>query len=224
MFGTVGQTPYDIEFSLFGIPSRVHPFFWAATVIFGWSLGRPDLVVIWVLCVFISILIHEMGHALLARAFGYDPHIVLHHFGGYAAYIPDGRLTPWKSIAISFAGPLAGFVFYAFLRLLIIGLWQADVEINDNVRFALGQLLFINLFWGLLNLLPVLPLDGGRISSELFGMWSRRSGEAWALRLGVAVGVGMAVFAMQSGERYIAILFGILALLNFQALGARDGY
>jgi len=224
MFGPVQQTPYDVEFSLFGIPTRIHPLFWLVAVIFGWGLQRPDLIIIWVLCVFISILVHEMGHALLARAFGYYPHIVLHHFGGYASYMPDGRETPWKSIAISFAGPLAGFIFWGLLLLLVIGLRLGNVTINDNVAFALGQLLFINLYWGLINLLPVLPLDGGRISNELFGMWSRRNGDVWALRVGVAVGIGMAVFSMQSGDRYLAFLFGILALMNFQALGARNGY
>jgi len=223
MFGHVSQTPYDIEFSLLGIPVRIHPFFWLISLLFGWGLGQADLIVIWMLCVFVSILIHEMGHALLTRALGYQPHIVLHQFGGYASFMPDSRFSLWKSIAVSFAGPLAGFVFFAVIIGVEIVLAMTQTQVSPQLGFALGSLEWINLWWGLVNLLPVLPLDGGQICRDFIRMFRRGDGERWALRIGVVVGAAIAIFAFQLGDRYIAIMFGILGFFNFRDLQERYG-
>ena len=66
-------------------------------------------LVLWIICVFVSILIHEMGHVLMGRLFGAEGHIVLYSFGGLA--IGSKRLADrWQRIAVSFAGPLAQFI------------------------------------------------------------------------------------------------------------------
>lgn len=222
MFGQVGRTPYDIEFSLLGIPARIHPLFWLVSVIFGWRLGSPDLVVIWVMCVFLSILVHEMGHALMARAFGYWPHIVLHHFGGYASFTPGRGYSAWTSIAILLAGPLAGFVFFGVVLLLEIVLDRAGVNLNRQLMVAFGMLGYINLYWGLVNLLPVLPLDGGQICRDVLSMFRRVDSDLWSLRISVGVGFAMALLFYRLEARYAAVLFGLLALMSLQSLGARN--
>ena len=78
MFGTVAPTPFDLKFSIFGIPVRVHPLFWLVSVIMQWNVHDPRTTLIWVVCVFVSILIHELGHALTAKSYGWPPHIVLY--------------------------------------------------------------------------------------------------------------------------------------------------
>src|SRR5258708_21488286 len=113
MFGTVAPTPYDVRFSLFGIPVRVHPFFWIASLLMGRGLHDRKLMLIWMACIFVSILVHELGHALTAQYFGWPPHIVLHAFGGYASYQPTWGHSTSRSILVSFAGPWAGFLLYA---------------------------------------------------------------------------------------------------------------
>src|SRR5258707_9361798 len=124
MFGTVAPTPFDLNFSLFGIPIRIHPFFWLFSAILGWDRQRPNFnqILICVLCVFVSILIHELGHALTAKSYGWPPHIVLFAFGGYASYQPSWGKTTGRTLLILFAGPGAGFIFYflicAFERLM----------------------------------------------------------------------------------------------------------
>src|SRR5262245_21070979 len=87
MFGE--GTPFDLQMTLVRIPIRVIPTFWLMAMVLGWDPDRLDLVFLWAMCVFGSVLFHELGHALTAAAFGYDPHIVLYHFGGYAAFFPD---------------------------------------------------------------------------------------------------------------------------------------
>ncbi len=221
MFGQTPPTPYDIEFNLFGIPVRVHPFFWLIGLVFGWGLQRPDLIVIWMLCLFVSILIHEMGHAIMIRAFGYNPHIVLHQFGGYASFIPGYNYSLWKSVAVSFAGPLAGFMFYG----VIIGIESLMLAFNyfpsPQLYFALYQLEWINLYWGLVNLLPVLPLDGGQICRDVLLMF-RRDGDLWALRIGGFVGALVATLFLMREDIYPAVLFGFLALSNLKELSDRN--
>lgn len=222
MFGQIQPTQFDIEFSLLGVPVRVNPFFWLVAIIFGWGLGDASLVVLWVIAVFFSILVHEMGHAMMARAFGYSPHIVLHQFGGYASFIPGHRHTLGKSIAISLAGPVAGFTLYAIIWGIESVLFTNNVEVSPRL-FALFRFMFhINLYWGLVNLLPVLPLDGGQVCRDTLLSFRRHDGETWAMRISVAIGVAMAIYFLQNGERYPAILFGLLAFQNLQALNHRN--
>ena len=102
-------TRYDLRFSALGVPVRVHPLFWLASIVFGIQLP-PRLVVIWVGVVFVSILIHELGHAMTIRAFGWYPLILLYTFGGLAIYQPTHR-DPRKELLISLAGPAAGLLF-----------------------------------------------------------------------------------------------------------------
>src|SRR5438067_1873655 len=101
MFGTVAPTPYDLRFSIFGIPVRVHPLFWVVTLLFA-SQGQhdPKLMLIGVVCFFASILVHELGHALTAQYFGWPPHIVLYSCGGYASYTPTWGHTTARNILI----------------------------------------------------------------------------------------------------------------------------
>ena len=122
------RTAYDVHFHIAGIPVRVHPFFWLATLILGsnsWSANGnadPDAglkLLIWVGVMFVSILVHELGHSVVMRYFGQTPRIVLHMLGGLAIADTDflsrraARRTPQQQILISLAGPGAGFVLAA---------------------------------------------------------------------------------------------------------------
>ena len=103
------RSQYDLNFSLLGIPVRVHPLFWLVAVLLG-IRGNEDPVpiLIWVGVVFVSILVHELGHALTARWYGWEPWITLHSFGGLASYRPTFH-DPTSRIVITLAGPGAGF-------------------------------------------------------------------------------------------------------------------
>jgi hypothetical protein len=94
---------------MFGIPIRVHPMFWLMSVILGYSTIQDgfEYLIIWVACVFVSILIHELGHVIMGRFFGADGHIVLYSFGGLA--IGSNSLSSrGQRIAVSFAGRGSG--------------------------------------------------------------------------------------------------------------------
>ncbi|MCA8986997.1 MAG: site-2 protease family protein [Planctomycetaceae bacterium] len=216
MFGQVPPTPYDITFSLFGIPIRVHPMFWLIAVVLGWAAQRPDLIVIWVMCLFLSILVHELGHALMSRAFGNSPHIVLYHMGGYAAYQPTYGHSYWKSIAILIAGPFAGFLLYGVSKLIAYLYFQANVIPTVQVQFALIQLEWINLIWGFINLLPVYPLDGGQILRDVLSLLRLRGALTWTFRVGFLCAILVAILFLQRQAIYPAVFFGFLAAMNFK--------
>lgn len=232
MFGPVQPTQFDLYFSLFGIPVRVIPTFWLVGALFGFPLlqeGRGDLVLIWIACLFVSILVHEMGHALSAQAFGWPPQVFLYHFGGLAVFDPWRGYTMGRSIFISFAGPAAGFLLFGLVVAVELLLNQRGVVTNDYwspLGQAFIQLKFINLYWGLVNLLPVLPLDGGRICEALCSHFIRRGNAAdLTLKIGIGVGAVAAVFFFSQGRTYAGVLFALLAYQNFQAYQQRhSGY
>ena len=231
MLSPVGQTEFDLHFQVLRIPVRIHPGFWIIALLLGQSTlnnGLYDLAAVWVACVFVSILVHELGHALMARRFGWPPEIVLYHFGGLASYMPTWGHTPQRSIAVSFAGPGAGFLLYGVFALIDLWLKSGMNIVNVGtvlgergtlmLVFGIAQMKWINLWWGLLNLLPVLPLDGGQIM-RAFLVWKRPwDGLLLSLRIAVLVAGLVAFYAFRNHDMYIGILFALLCFQNIQAM------
>lgn len=242
MFQVPLPSRFDLNFSVLGFPVRVSPLFWLLAVLLGIRLQDPLLILIWVIIVFFSILIHEMGHGVTMRRFGQDAYLVLHAFGGLAVPVSSRRggsasRTPVEQLIISFAGPLAGFLLAGLVvlsaiaaggsvsitRLLfIIPFPSVNIPGSPIFNIVAFLLLQVNIFWGLINLIPVFPLDGGRIAQSLFTMADPWDGPRKALWLSVIVG---AVIAAGAGiilrDLWLAFLFGILALQSYQLLQGR---
>lgn len=230
MFGPVSTTRYDLRFRLFGIPVHVTPWFWAAGVFLSWHLlseHHYDLLAIWLGCLFVSILVHEYGHAFCAETFGCLPEIYLYHFGGLAVFRPNSRFTTTRSVIVSFAGPAAGFILFGavFLlaKLVLSSEWfiRLDPASQDRLWYFFQQMEWINLWWGLVNLLPVLPLDGGRISEAILMRIRRRDGQRLAILLGAVISGGAALFFGTHHDNYAAMLFALLCITNVQMLQQR---
>jgi Zn-dependent protease len=261
------QTQFDLRFRLFGIPVRVHPMFWVLSAVLGWG-GGPDEggstflagLLVWVAVCFVSILIHEMGHVFMGRAFGGDGHIVLYSFGGLAIGITVPRW--WQRVLVSFAGPLAQFVLLGvtlavawqfiipevFRPLLTLdwhlpGKFIASIVNSDHhelVQDFFIDMIEINLFWPVLNLLPIWPLDGGQISREVFTRFMGERGVRVALGLSMVVAGLLAINALCAmprvlgkplipyvgvlfaGGLFMVLFFGLFALQSFQALQALE--
>jgi Zn-dependent protease len=234
MFGQIPPTPYDLRFRAFGVPVRVHPIFWLTAAFLAWRGSHGDLryVLIRVLCIFVAILVHELGHALVTRYFGWQPEIVLYFFGGYAT---SARHSTFKDIAVSAAGPAAGFG-------LLFAIWMAepvlarfDLMREPLLRDALYFSRFINLLWNCVNLLPVLPLDGGHISREICCWLAPRKGMQISLGLSTVVAGLVVLLCLRSrmartgvfglDPLFLGIMFGYLAYQSYQAFdAARRGY
>jgi len=240
-------TPVDLQFSLFGIPIRVSGWFWVGAALLGWgicsSLSRGDqrqllqYLVIWMATVLFSLLVHEMGHALAYRWFGQSAHVVLYHLGGLAIPTAWGRgaRRPSERLIISAAGPLAqlGLATAIVVALKVggyavpfpvpgvgaaLGLYEG-AQIGSRFVFALVFfLLQVNIFWPLLNLVPVPPLDGGQIVRE--GLLSLGVADAAriAAMIGVVAGGVVAWWGYTHNEPYLGIMFAMLTVSCFQSL------
>lgn len=225
----IGETPYDLKFSLLGIPVRVHPGFWILGMLIGWQPGRLELVLIWLGCLFVSILVHEFGHALSTRHFGWPPHVILYHFGGLAVFQPGYGYTRGRAMWIAFAGPLAGFALFVIVAVADFamshdaareGPWlpllMSSRPLTSTADWTILQLEWINLAWGLFNLLPVYPLDGGKICSEFLDARGSSTGRIRTHQVGMAA-AGLAAMFFLSRNMWIGgLMFAGLAYENYR--------
>ena len=242
------RTPWDLNFSVLGFPVRVHPLFWLMCLLMGSQRDAKGILIVTVVF-FVSILIHELGHALMIRRFGREAHIVLYMMGGLAiegsgnpyasSYSPRGdRRTAQEQIYISLAGPVAGFIFAALAVVFAKGIGGEVVQgwyynfvptwhvrpgprISPQLAEVLGILLYVNIFWGLVNLLPVYPLDGGQVAMQLFMLRDSYGGMVRGLQMSIGAGIAAVIFFLAVMGRdgwYPAMLFGSLAVSNYMAL------
>lgn len=222
------RTPYDLSFRIGWIPVRVSPWFWVASAVLGWQSMQDGVsyLLMWIACVFLSILVHELGHVVVGQLFGSYGHIVLHTYGGLAIGSSNLR-NRWQRIAVYFAGPCAGFLLLA----IVLGPFFAlDREWPPLVFEAIRDLFWINLFWGLLNLLPIWPLDGGQISRDLFDWVRPRNGVRLSLGLSIIVASVLAVNSFMAtngpplipfipiGGLYITLFFALFAVQSYQLM------
>lgn len=219
---SLAPTPIDVRLVAFGIPVRVHPSFWLSMIVLGWNLDSPRLIFLWVVCGFFSVLIHELGHAVTAEWFGWPSEIVLYFGGGVAISERFRNHTPWRSIIVSFMGPMAGFLLLLQVYIIIRVLSAYHIDANRYILVVLGFLYFMNLYWGLLNLLPVLPLDGGNILQSLCVWFRLRDPQGVTLKVGAAVGAMAAYyFLVRTHQEVAGILMLMLCLQNGFALQSR---
>ncbi len=247
IFSEPPATGADLNFNAFGVPVRVHPFFWIACVLTSGALTGPPnikLILLWAGVLFVSILVHELGHAAAQIYFGGRPWVVLHGFGGLAI-CGDCDRRPTSQILISLAGPAAGFLLAGLVVSLLFalgyepvwslngewgGMWigigylAANPIESDALADLVRQLLYINIFWGLVNLLPIYPLDGGRVSRELFTMQGDpRTGIEHSLWVSIAAAGAMALWGLKEEEWLIVFLFAYLAYTSYQTLQSYSG-
>jgi len=168
-----------------GIPIRLHWSFlalWAGLGLYALSAGGfASLVMAFVLGVglLLSVCLHELGHAMAAKRFGIETaHITMYPFGGVAA-IKGMPEDPDQELVIALAGPAVNFVLVAAFGLA----WGAF-----GGRFLVAMI-GVNLMMGLFNLIPALPMDGGRVLRALL---ARRMGWVPASMLAIRIGRGFA--------------------------------
>lgn len=206
-----------IGFGLFGFPVRIEWTFWLVTLLMG-SMRQPGalLVAEWTAVVLVSILIHEFGHALCSALFGMKPEIKLYGMGGLTSFAPVEPLSPFKNMLIDLAGPVAGF---AFAALIIGSVWIVpDWRQSEFGKVLFFDLLWVNVGWGLLNLLPVWPLDGGQVVWELERMFSRKATGVVTEIVSSVMCLILIVIAFGTQFRTAVVIILWFGFPNFQAL------
>jgi stage IV sporulation protein FB len=205
------------------------------------SPGAAVLLLIWMACVFVSILVHELGHAIAMKRFGQRAQIVLYHFGGLAM---NDSFTSWdgarrqrtsakEDLIIYAAGPGLQILFSVLIVFIAIpmnatpgflirwfGLPGLDYEALHSIALIalFDSLCWVGIAWAILNLVPLLPLDGGGIMYNI--MLLMRVDNAWLKARIVSVffgGLLGVVFLMTLGS-LSGIMFIMLAAANWQEI------
>ncbi len=211
--GTIGDIPFFVS-----------PWFLLLAVYTGSGQGNWALTALWAVVLAISVVVHELGHASVARYFRLQPSIMLHGLGGLCAHAPAERDRDEFLIVI--AGPMAG---YALGVAAIIARTLLPDSLNESLVAvqALKWLIWINFVISTLNLLPIWPLDGGRLLRLLtLRVFQPIRAEKVTHVVGIVLALGGAALALALGfGRLGAFVAVLLAWSNFQVLRgqARSG-
>jgi Zn-dependent protease len=230
------------RFRIGSIPVQIHFFHLLLSGLFGlwlflprlWRLGPPWLegrltdangaghsqamamavaVLAWMLILAVILIVYELGHAVALRAFGHQPRIDLVSFGGQTTSDATGPLLWYRGVVVSLAAP--------FSTLVLGGLSGAGYFLLKDRWLALDFFLFwffvVSLFWTFFNLLPLPPLDGGKVLLTLLSHFLGRVGTIVTHGLALIVAAAAVAWSLRTGGYLIAVLFG---LWGFQSLRA----
>ncbi|MBT7264626.1 MAG: hypothetical protein HN831_04055 [Waddliaceae bacterium] len=199
------------------IPITIQPIFWVTALAIGWMnaspvIGMATATAIWVMVILFSVLAHELGHALTARAFGHKTEIQLVMFGGVT--LRDGpKLKFWQDFLVTLNGPLVGIVIFLLAGYIRIAMRGA----NPIAIYTIDAFLYGNAFWSILNLIPIIPLDGGGLMSILLEVMWGVKGVVAALRISFIIaaiaGATFFAFGWMTG-----LIFFLFAAENYRAL------
>lgn len=196
-----------VRFKILGIPVEVKPSFLLIAAFLGFSLNRVDLILAWVGVIFVSILVHELGHALTARHYGSEVAIELNGIGGLTTWtVPEEGVTPGRRALIAAAGSATGLLFGGLV-------WIVAAPFGPYTGiagFILSNLVRVNVFWGLLNWLPIRPLDGGHLFTSLLERIAPKRGETIANVVFFVTAAAGVVLAIYYQLIFAAILTGWL--------------
>lgn len=206
--------------------------------------------ILWTAAVLISILIHELGHCFAFKKHGLDSRIVLYHFGGLAipgawSGNRSSNQSPWSQIEISAAGPFFQIVSALILGVVLLvagfefpfvdalGIWGFITSGFQRLGFEGGRPLpsvdlglfvyyysLVSIWWGIFNLLPIYPLDGGQISRSLGVAFFDQEGAKYAYLLSMVVAGYLAITRFQGGDQLMAFFFASFAYTSYQAFQA----
>jgi Zn-dependent protease len=208
-----------------GIDFYVHPTFLVVFFLFprvfpGGALSPLNILL--VLGVFGCVLLHELGHALMARRFGISTHdITLYPIGGVARLERMPR-APGAELLIALAGPAVNFaIVLGLIALFLVG---GDlVNSYSWVATFLQQVLIVNLVLGLFNLIPAFPMDGGRVLRALLSGWlGRVRATMAAARIGRALAVVFGVLSLANNPIEVALVHVALAMFIYMAAKAEE--
>jgi Zn-dependent protease len=178
------------------------------------GVGDIARTIAWIAIVFLSILIHELGHALTARMYGSEVAIELNGLGGLTRWSgSEGDLTPGRRAVIAAAGSATGFLFGG-------AVWLVASQFGPYrplVAFILENTILVNVFWGLLNWLPIRPLDGGHLLESLLEKVAPNRRDSIARVVFTMTAAAALALAIRFRLILIAVLAGWLLVSEFSA-------
>ncbi len=203
-----------ITFQIAGIPVRIELWFWITLFVLGGGIhitGTRDLIFtgLFMLAGFISIFVHELGHAMTVKRFGLPSAIRLVAFGGLATY-PAGTLNRRQTFLVSAAGPGVQMVLGIIAVVTNRYLPMPDQSLLQVLLFYLTWISFI---WAGFNCMPIFPLDGGQMLATVLG--ERRQRVLYVTGMVFAAGLGVLAF-LYLGSWVLPLFMAYFVWINWQ--------
>lgn len=202
-----------LQLRLFGFPVQIQPGFWLLAVLVSLSAPSWHYSLALIAIVAASVLVHELGHAIAARSFGQKPFIALHMMGGVTSWIPTREIGRTRSMIVTAAGPFSGFAL-GLLALALSHVTRAHprdaLTLSSILVWTVDYLCMANFIWSAINLLPVLPFDGGQLMALALG----RERRLLASRLSLVFGLICAAGLWSIGYPLAAIVFGLGGVMS----------
>ena len=193
------------------IPIAIHPLFWLFAALIGWLNGGSLVgMFIWIGIIFFSVLIHEFGHALTAVFFKQKANIQLVALGGLTSF-EGPKLKFWQQFLITLNGPVFGFMIFVGATLLLKLDWTNWPVVHLILRWT--QL--ANLFWAVVNLLPVMPLDGGQLLRIVLEAFFGIKGFRASLLVGSVIATLIAFYFFLIQAFLVGAFFFLFAFQSF---------
>lgn len=193
-----------------GVPIRVHLSF---LLLLGWvgfsevaSDGHPLREILFVILLFGCVVLHELGHVLVAKAFSISTRdIVLYPIGGIASL--TGNPAPRAELLIAVAGPIVNIFLAAcllpFIELYPIFFFEGEQEIASRLFIA-------NVVLAVFNFFPALPMDGGRIVRAGLALIGVRRATVIAAGISQALSLILGIFALIVGNPILVLIAGVV--------------
>lgn len=209
-------------FTFKGIPVAVSPWFFLLVIVL--ALGHNSIIesVIVGVVVIIALLTHEFGHALTARHYNIDSSIILMGLGG----VTPLKKTPNRkqSFIITLAGPLSGLLLggISYGIIILLSRYLPEVQ-NTNLATFLSYMFMINLIWGIFNLLPIYPMDGGKLLSALLAKFcSPKMVPKVAIVVSMFFCLALLVYFFFQKNIFMIVIGFYLLMINFT--GAKQAF
>ena len=212
-----------LRFNIFGITVNIQPAFWLIMAMIGGAfplLSSPSTVglinlIVFIGAGFVSILTHELGHALVMKRFRSAPQIILHGMGG--VMISAGHpLKKSQSFRVIITGPLAQIIL-GLIAFFILEKVAPESFPTPQSHFFVFYLMCVSIFWALINLLPIYPLDGGLLLKTLLN----KPRIVYLISI-ITISL-LGVFCLRTGNFFGLIILIMLGVENFKAFKALKG-
>lgn len=205
--GSIGKTSIDLDISFLIVMGLFVATFYDRAMGLRYAL-------LWAPVLFLSVLLHELAHAGAIAAFGYGgSQIVLGGMGGVT--INKRTARPWQDMLISAAGPASSFVIAG---LTVLFMRNSALASHDPMLAAFLPILRdANVWWGIFNLVPMNPLDGGHIVHNFLRMFlSPRTAFSLAVWIGMIAGAAIVALGILVRYYLVALLIAWYVFINFQ--------
>jgi Zn-dependent protease len=204
---------------MWDIPIKFHWTLIPTILVPTYMLGFTGLILI--VALQISLLIHELAHAFVARHYNAKTEMItLHCFGG-GAYIHVDHLSSWQRMKVAAAGPVSNIIIAAllFALTLVLPAPVLGMSMGLNVVWVIHNLMGLNFMLAAFNLLPILPLDGGIVlRSVLESRYGQAAATKLARRTSIIASISMILCSLVWFQTWTIMASLIMVLVFVQAM------